>query len=577
MPVNRAFIPSMRLEDELLLCCARIQLDSGRAERIRALVQDGVNWAYLLWKAFPHAMLPLLYWHLNATCPGAVPGSIFKQLQGHFHSNIKRNLFLTGELLSLLNMFEEHGIRALSYKGPLLAASVYGNLGLRQFADLDLLVSPREVPKAKELLLSRGYQPRFPLSHTQEAAYLQTKSEEIFVREGGGVFVKLHWGVAAEYFSLPLDVERLWKRLQPLALGGRTLCTLSPEDLLLILCVDGATYLWGRLGRICDVAELIRAHERMDWQQVLEQSRRLGVERMLFLGLRLAAELLGANLPAEVLQRVQVDPKVEALTTKVRERFLRETVSPPEILESSLFHLRTRESWREKVRYLLSRTLTPSPGDWTFVQLPVSLSFLYPLIRPIRLLQQCELAPLKRLLGLPSDAVTFVPTQMELVESVLSLAEVTPADIVYDLGCGDGRVVIQAAKRYGARGVGIDIDPERIAEANANACKEGVDHLVTFVRQHAMAVDLSSATVVTLFMTPSWNISILPKLQEELRPGARIVSLYTDMGNWIPLQTELMMDADGACHVMYLWRIEKALDQLAAERLARGDGIAVGV
>jgi len=149
----------------------------------------------------------------------------------------------------------------------------------------------------------------------------------------------------------------------------------------------------------------------------------------------------------------------------------------------------------------------------------------------------------------------FEPTPMEVVERMLTLAGVAPTDVVYDLGCGDGRMVILAAKRYGACGVGVDINLERIAESNANARKEGMEHLVTFVQQDVMKVDLSPATVVTLYLLPSWNLKLRPKLQKELRPGARIVSHDFDMGDWAPLKVELVTDAYGVPRLIYLWRI----------------------
>lgn len=148
----------------------------------------------------------------------------------------------------------------------------------------------------------------------------------------------------------------------------------------------------------------------------------------------------------------------------------------------------------------------------------------------------------------------FVPTPQDVVDRMLELAGVSESDVVYDLGCGDGRIVITAAREYGARGVGVDIDPQRIAEANANAEAEGVQHLVTFIEQDAMAVDVSDATVVTLYLLSSSNLKLRPLLTEQLAPGARIVSHAFSMGDWSADQVDRFTDLRGNTRTLFLWR-----------------------
>jgi SAM-dependent methyltransferase len=130
--------------------------------------------------------------------------------------------------------------------------------------------------------------------------------------------------------------------------------------------------------------------------------------------------------------------------------------------------------------------------------------------------------------------VPYVPTPEEVVEAMLKLAAVKNTDTVYDLGCGDGRIVITAAKTYGARGVGIDIDPERIAEANENAKKAGVTNRVRFIEKDLYEADIREATVVTLYLLSSVNLKLRPKLLSDLKPGTRVVSHQFDMGDWKP-------------------------------------------
>ncbi len=153
----------------------------------------------------------------------------------------------------------------------------------------------------------------------------------------------------------------------------------------------------------------------------------------------------------------------------------------------------------------------------------------------------------------PRD-VPYVPTPQSVVDEMLKIAAVTKNDVVYDLGSGDGRIVITAAKKYGARGVGIDIDPERVKEANANAVQAAVTERVKFLEQDLFQTDFKEATVVTLYLLPDINLKLRPKLWSELKPGTRIVSHAFDMGDWKPERTERI---EG--RVIYYWVIpEKA-------------------
>lgn len=149
----------------------------------------------------------------------------------------------------------------------------------------------------------------------------------------------------------------------------------------------------------------------------------------------------------------------------------------------------------------------------------------------------------------------YVPSSPEVVDRMLALANVGPTDVVYDLGCGDGRIVIAAARKYGARGVGVDIDPERITEAIANARKAGVERLVTFRVQDALKTDVSEATVVTLYLLTFGNLQLRPLLQRQLQPGARIVAHNYGMGDWEPDEVDAFTDANGGRKTLYLWRI----------------------
>lgn len=150
--------------------------------------------------------------------------------------------------------------------------------------------------------------------------------------------------------------------------------------------------------------------------------------------------------------------------------------------------------------------------------------------------------------------VPYVPTHQDIVYEMLAMARVGPNDVLYDLGSGDGRSVITAAREFGTRGVGYDIDPERVREATRNARRAGVTDKVKFIQGDIFDADIKEATVVTLYLLPDVNLRLRPKLLSELKPGTRVVSHNYDMGDWVPEQSK-RMEIHGSDHFVYFWTI----------------------
>lgn len=154
--------------------------------------------------------------------------------------------------------------------------------------------------------------------------------------------------------------------------------------------------------------------------------------------------------------------------------------------------------------------------------------------------------------------VPYVPTPQEVVDRMLELAQVKKGDVVYDLGSGDGRIVITAAKKYGVKAIGFEIDPERIKESTENIKKAGVGDLVEIRQQDIRSVDLSPASVLTMYLLPEVNLMIRPNIWKQMKPGSRIVSHDFDMGDWKPLKTENIKDSSSWDHTLYLWHVQAA-------------------
>jgi len=375
-----------RKEIEILLSCAQHWTNFERTEGIRGILENGVDWEYLLRIAGRHGLMPLLFHHLNAICPEAVPAPILSRLENHFNANLGYNRFLAGELLKLLSLFENHGILAVAFKGPVLASSVYGDLSLREFSDLDILIHKQDFNKVKDLLLSQGYLPIYRLNNLQEAASIRLTCQYHFRHEKTGIHLEIFWEFGPKGLSFPANLRHLWNRLERVSFFGNKTLAFSPEDLLHILCFHGYKHAWEALEWICDIAGLIQIHHEMDWKRVMEEAARFGSERMLFLGLYLAKDLLGIKLPDYVWRKVRSDTKIKSLAWMVYKDLFNERNGLLGFLERSLFHLRSIKPFWKRVQYCYYLVIPPSLVEFEILKLPSSLFFLYYLIRPLRLL-----------------------------------------------------------------------------------------------------------------------------------------------------------------------------------------------
>ena len=297
-------------EIELLLCCARTCVDSKTAARVKVLLRQGVDLAYLMRIARRHGLLPLVYWNLHKVCP--VPKDVLDQLRGYFRTNAVRNIILAEELIEILKLLKTQNILAIPFKGPVLAALGYGNLALRQIGDLDLWVHQRDFAAAQTVLESRGYR-----------LGLQLPYESSFVRNDGrmAVEVDLHTGITPPDFPFALDFEHLCERLRHVELSTRIVPSFSTEDVLIILCVQVAKDAWdcrNRLLQLCDIRAVIDSQQTIDWRNLMRRARTMGCQRMALLGFRLVHELLEASVPIEILQEAAAHRGIETLCQRVR-------------------------------------------------------------------------------------------------------------------------------------------------------------------------------------------------------------------------------------------------------------------
>jgi SAM-dependent methyltransferase len=538
-------IPALRAEHELLLLCSRVSIDSAESARIQLLLQAPLDWNFLLLAASRNHVLGLVSHNLQAVCVEAIPAPTLEFLRDCSRKTADRNHYLAAELNRVCALFRAHQVSAMPFGGPLLAALSYPDASLRETNNIEFLVAPENVLQARDLLVAGGYRREYTWDAAREAAELRFRRVLALDRADDGVHIWLSCDLEPGSYARPLPFASFAH--STVTLDGESITTLNAEDALLQACVRAAAEaLSPHLSLISDAARLAATLDADAWQRVLDRAGLLGVKRKVLVILALASVLLGAKLPEVIESSMRSDPAVSGLCEHAIRCLFSDTDYVPEMRKRVALQLAARDRFIDKARFLIRFAAAPTRDDWAMMPLPASL---YYALRPFRMLgRRAGLFRQQRL-------AVFMPTPVEIVEEMLALAEVGPSDTVYDLGCGDGRIVICAAQRYGARGVGVDLDPDRVAEAKARAVAAGVNHLVTFSQQNVMDVDLSSASVVSLFLSPQANLMLRPRLHQQLTSQARIVSRSHDMGDWAPLKTKLVA-CDGALSRIYLWRLD---------------------
>ena len=383
-----------RPEIRLLAACARTEVDAKTAALIRDLLARGIDWDYLFQRANRHFVAPLLSFNLLTHFSEAIPTEVRLSARAGLQAHARHNLFLAQELVRLIAILEANGIPVLPFKGPVLAAMAYKNLSLRQFGDLDILVRKRDVSGAMKLLMAEGYAVGVTLTRFQKLVpTLSTRKDIVLVNAAGNVRIELHWRLTGKHFSFPVDAKRLWNRLESVPVAGRLIRTLSPQDLLLYLCMHGSRHSWERLGWICDVAEMVRVNSTWNWQEIMKNAAELGNGRNLALGLYLANDLLGARLPGGVLERIQADPAIRSLAAQVKALLFQVEHPALDIGYLHNYHIRLKERMADRIRLrwhyyyrYLQLAFRPTAQDRTGLSLAAHLSFLSYFTRPFRLI-----------------------------------------------------------------------------------------------------------------------------------------------------------------------------------------------
>lgn len=364
-----------------LLACAASPFTTGNAETIKTLGAE-LDWKALLNLAEQHGLIPVVYERV-ADLGSPIPQEAMAQLKCAFEQNARQTLWLTKLLFTLNHLFKEHGIVALPYKGPVLAAMLYDNVTEREYSDIDILIRPADVPRATAALQSAGFKPALELRPREEKAYLATGYEYTFHGAKDPNLIEIQWRVLPRFYAIDFDLAGFIRRSRSIPIEGQVIETLSNEDLLLVLCAHAAKHAWSKLSWIREIAHLGHS-TKLDWDKVPAQVLELGIRRILAVSFSIANTMLGTTPPVLIQRWIDEDCEAKRISQQLCHTMRRG--EEPEVESVAYFRLmaQVRERRRDRLRFWVRLAVTPSWSEWSCIRLPEPMFPLYRLVRIAR-------------------------------------------------------------------------------------------------------------------------------------------------------------------------------------------------
>jgi len=368
-------------ELRLLFACARLVPE---LEQVRKLASQEIDWIRLAVVAEFHGLTPLLLRNLQAA-EVAIPDDAAAKMEQRNATTVRQDLYLTSELLRVHAALKERGVETVPLKGPALASEIYGDLGLRPFSDIDLLVKHEQIQQAEAAVSALGYEPEFTIPPQHREKWLRQQCELTF-RRSGSIRLELHWDISHPHFALDTGVEEFWSRLGTVRVGDTTLPALAEADLLFTLLVHGTRHAWSRMMWVVDVAELLGRDPAIDWEQFWRNADAHGAARMMATGLVLVQRALGASVSNDLAERAYNDAVAVSLAEQVIAHWNESLGNShwdfePSALWRHRWIIQTRENRTQRWAYQRRVFLMVGEEEFDAVRLPGMLSPLYNVVR----------------------------------------------------------------------------------------------------------------------------------------------------------------------------------------------------
>jgi len=389
-------------EIKFLIACCRVQPD---LEEIALQMEEGrwkmEDWKNIIALASRHGILPLVYKSLKdlpatrAQPQGQMPlgcyplpAEILTELKARYMSISQRNMLMSAELIRIMKLLKEHHIEALAFKGPVLAQRAYGDITLRQFGDLDILVDEKEAYISGKVLHSHGFTIHYPLSILQNKTCLRVDSDFALSKKSNNILIEMHWRLFRKNIGHHLTFNQFSQDYKTILINSSTIPTLSPELHLLYLSLHGSKHAWERIEWIVDIDRFIRNCE-VDSKKLKEVFNLMKADRPILVGFLLTHKLFQTPLPDWLTEKIELDNEIEKLYHLTIKLLNSGLPTMTEIKRTRTIYLYQRcffRNPREKIKYFLESYFSISRNDCLAFPLPPSLNFLYLFIKPFRVI-----------------------------------------------------------------------------------------------------------------------------------------------------------------------------------------------
>ena len=372
-----------------MTACARASVDHNFREKIQQLVASGFDWDTFIAACIRHKVFPLVYQNLVKYCPDTFPVELKSQLvKNYIIENLVNSLALVEQLFRILELLKKSGIKAVPFKGPVLAERLYCDFSLRCYVDLDIFISINDAEKAVDILLEKGFVAEDDnLPEGQErSSYLKKVVHIDLISTDRRVSIDLQWDISNRFTTVPILLEDVEARLELVSLNQNSVLSLPAEELLCYLCIHGARHRWLYLDLVCCVSELIRTCKEIDWLYAQRFAEKIHCSIALLLGLSLAHELMQADIPGYMIEKINNVPMVKKLVEEMKDVLFSKYVESKVVPEMfDLFQMKVKDRFYDKVLYVVRVVFIPTRVDLRVFPLPEALGFLRYLLRPARL------------------------------------------------------------------------------------------------------------------------------------------------------------------------------------------------
>jgi len=373
---------------QLLINCCKVKPTASDIEQIRIYLSQLENQQLtrIVSLAHNHGIFPLFYETIQTYATDLLTKENLADLKQQNINIVMHNMRMTAELIRIMKLLEENSIEALAFKGPALAQIAYGDITLRQYGDLDILIHADSLLHSIELLKNSGYVATFPLTKSQDKVFIKISHDYLLSNKINNILVELHWRLASDEFMVDLHTINFFSNTTTIKIQNYQVRTFATEELILYLSVHGAKHHWERLEWLLDIA-LIIEKQTIDWKKLIQLTSQSKLEKITFSTLYLCQTIFGIKLPTNVTTLLD-DSKILAFSKKLETHFyahfndpIEETVKMRTIW---VIQYQLLSGFKNKMLFITS-FLKPTQADYLSVQLPENMTFLYYFIRPINI------------------------------------------------------------------------------------------------------------------------------------------------------------------------------------------------